>query len=61
MNHIKVNVYKKVMKKIAEKSDGAEDFIKNRIDEICCQERLSAKAAIVFMLTFYIYFLCWPF
>ena len=61
MNHIKVNVYKKVMKKIAEKSDGAEDFIKNRIDEICFQETLSAKAAIVFMLTFYIYFLCWPF
>ena len=49
------------MKKIAEKSDGAEDFIKNRIDEICFQERLSAKAAIVFMLTFCSYFLCWPF
>ena len=61
MNDIKVKVYKKVKKEIAGKSDGAEDFIKNRIDEICFQERLSAKAAIVFMLTFYSYFLCWLF
>ena len=61
MNDIKVKVYKKVMKEIAGKYDGAEDFIKNRIDEICFQERLSAKAAIVFMLTFYSYFLCWLF
>ena len=61
MNDIKVKVYKKVMKEIAGKSDGAEDFINNRIDEICFQERLSAKAAIVFMLTFYSYFLCWLF
>ena len=37
MNNIKVKVYKKVLKKVAEESDGAEDYINNRTDEICSQ------------------------
>ena len=35
MNNIKVKVDKKVLKEVTEKYDGAEDFINNRIDEIC--------------------------
>ena len=34
MNNIKVNVYKRVLKEVAEKYDGAEDIINNRINEI---------------------------
>ena len=37
MNNIKVKVDKKVLKEVTEKYDGAEDFINNRIDEICSQ------------------------
>ena len=33
MNNIKVKVYKKVLKEVAEKYDGAEDFINNRIEK----------------------------
>ena len=32
-----------VLKEVAEKYDGAEDFINNRIDEICSQEKLSKR------------------
>ena len=35
MNNIKVKVYKKVLKELFEKFGGAEDFIKNIIDNIC--------------------------
>ena len=35
MNNIKVKVYKRILKEVAEKYDGAEDFINKRIDEIC--------------------------
>ena len=35
MNNIKVKVYKIVLKEVAEKYDGAEDFTNNRIDKIC--------------------------
>ena len=33
MNNIKIKVYKKVLKEICEKYDGAEDFINSRIEE----------------------------
>ena len=32
MNNIIINVHKKVFKEVAEKYNGAEDFINNRID-----------------------------
>ena len=32
MNNIIINVHKKVLKEVAEKYNGAEDFINNRID-----------------------------
>ena len=40
MNEEKVKVYRRVMKEVGEKCDGAEDFINNRIDEICSHEQL---------------------
>ena len=38
MNNIKVKIYKKVLKEVAEKYDGAEDFINNRNDGIYSKE-----------------------
>ena len=38
MNNIKVKAYKTVLKEVAEQYDGPEDFINNRIEEICSQE-----------------------
>ena len=34
LNKIKIQVYKKVFKEVAEIYDGAEDFMKKRIDDI---------------------------
>ena len=39
----KLNVYKKVLHKFCEKLDGAEEFINQKIEEICCQEKLSVE------------------
>ena len=52
MNKIKIKVYKKVLKEISKKYEGAEDFINNRIDEICPQEKLSAEEVIYFHVSF---------
>ena len=48
MDNVKVKVYKKVMNKVAQKQYRAEDFINNRIDETCFQEKLSADEVIYF-------------
>ena len=34
MNKTKLNVYKKVLQKVCEKSDGAEEVINQKIEEI---------------------------
>ena len=39
----KVNVYKKVLQEVCEKFDGAEQFIKEKIEEICSNRKLSAE------------------
>ena len=46
MNNIKVKVYKKILKEVA------ENIINNRIDEICSQEKLSAEEVIYFLVSF---------
>ena len=46
MNNIKVKVYKKILKEVA------ENIINNRIDEICSQEKLSAEEVIYFLVGF---------
>ena len=52
MNNLKIKVYKKALKEVTEKYDGAEDFINNSIDEIYSQETLSGKEAIYFLAGF---------
>ena len=48
MNEEKFKVYRRVMKEVGEKYDGAEDFINNRSDEIFSHEQLSAEEVIFF-------------
>ena len=43
MNNAKLNVYKKVLQEVCEKFDGAEEFIKEKIEEICNNGKLSVE------------------
>ena len=52
MNNIKINVYKKLLKEVSEKFEGAKDFINNRVDEIFSQEKLSAEKAIYVLVSY---------
>ena len=48
MNNIKIKVYNKLLKEIHEKYDGAQDFVNDKIEEICSHEKLSAEEVIYF-------------
>ena len=39
----KLNVYTKVLQEVSEKFAGAEEFIKDEINEICSNEKLSVE------------------
>ena len=52
MNSAKVKVYKKVPKEVAYKYNGPEDFINNRIDETCSEEKLPDEEVVCFLLGF---------
>ena len=41
MNKTKINVYKKVLQELCEKFNGAEAYIKERIEELCSENKLS--------------------
>ena len=41
--------FKKVLHKVCEKFDGAKEFNKETIEEICCQEKLSVKKVPYFV------------
>ena len=43
MNNAKVNVYKKVIHEVCEKFDGAKEFIRDKIEEISSNEKLSVE------------------
>ena len=43
MNTTTMYVYKKVLYEIFVKFDGVEEFINQKIKEICCQEKLSME------------------
>ena len=52
MSNLEIKVFKKVLKEVVEKYDGAEDVINSSIDEICSQEKLSAEEVIYFLVGF---------
>ena len=41
MSNTKLNVYKKVLQEVCEKFNGAEQYIKERIEELCSKIKLS--------------------
>ena len=41
MNTTKLNVYKKVLQKSLSNFVGVEEFIRDKTEEICCNEKLS--------------------
>ena len=43
MDNLKIKTYKTVPKEVSKIYDGAEEFINQRIEEICCQENLSLE------------------
>ena len=49
MNGNKVKVYKKVLKGACYKFDGAEEYINERIEEICSHEKLSIEEVSYFV------------
>ena len=40
MSNTKLNVYKKGLQKVCEKFNGAEQYIKERIEELCSESKL---------------------
>ena len=51
MSILKIKIYKRVLKDVSEKYEGAEEFINSRIEEICFQEKLSVDFYL-FLLAF---------
>ena len=43
MNSTKINIYKKVLQEVCEKFNGAEAFVRERIEELCSEKKSSAK------------------
>ena len=43
VNNTKLNVYEKVLQEVCEKFDGAEEFIKEKIEEICSNGKFSVE------------------
>ena len=41
MNNLKIKIYKAVLKEVSDKYDGTEEFINQKIEEMCCQDILS--------------------
>ena len=48
INKTKLNLYKKVLHEVCEKFDGAEEFINQKIEEICYQKKLSVEEVTYF-------------
>ena len=47
MNKTKLSIYKKVLHQVCEKFDRVEELIKEKIAEICCQEKLSVERELI--------------
>ena len=43
MNNTKINIYKIVLQEVYEKFNGTEPYIKERIEELCNEKKLSAE------------------
>ena len=43
MNNTKINIYKKVLQEVCEKFNNADDFVRERTEELCNKKKLSAE------------------
>ena len=43
INNVKINVYKKVLQELCVKFNGAEAYIKERIEDLCSENKLSVE------------------
>ena len=50
MNSAKLNVYKKALREVCKNFAGAEEFIQDKIEKICCNEKLSVEEVNLFCL-----------
>ena len=49
MNNTKLNVYKKIFQEFSEKFNDAEVYIRERIEELCSESKLSVGRGNVFV------------
>ena len=49
MNNAKPNVYKKVLQEVCQNFIRAKEFIRDKIEEICCNEKLSVEEVTYFV------------
>ena len=50
MSNTKLNIYKKVLQEVSEKFNGAEQYIKGRIEVLCSESKLSVEE-VTYLLT----------
>ena len=43
MSNTRIIIYKKVLQEVCEKFNGVEAFVKERIEELCNEKKLSAE------------------
>ena len=53
MNNTKLYVYKKFLQEVCEKFNGAEQYNKDRIEELCSESKLSVDEVIYLLMNNY--------
>ena len=49
MSNTKLNVYKKVLQEVCEKFNGAENFIKEKIEGLCCSNGILSVEEVTYL------------
>ena len=49
VNITKLNVYKKALQEVCKNFVGAEEFVRDKTEEICCNKKLSVLEVIYFV------------
>ena len=49
MNSTKINIYKKVLQEVCEKFNGAEAFVRERIEELCSEKKIISERGNLFV------------
>ena len=53
MNNTKINIHKKVLQELCEKFNDAEVYIKERIEELCGENKLSVEEVTYLLMNGY--------